>query len=138
MFPYLLFADLNPCLDLHRQGNQAYPGFPTYDLRSKRILSLKEDPWELPHSNLSISALPLLRTIITGYAVAYFELNQPSTGTIDFSLLNERHANELHSAPLQASIVKDTTSPCARLIACFQAAGKRLAPKTFSSGEEYL
>lgn len=30
--PYLLFADLNPCLDLHRHGNQAYPGLPTYTM----------------------------------------------------------------------------------------------------------
>jgi len=41
-----------------------------------------------------ISALPQWQNILS-YAVTYFELNQPSTNTIDFLPLNTYYTNEL-------------------------------------------
>jgi len=41
-----------------------------------------------------ISALPLWQTTLS-YAITYIELNQPSTGTIDFLPLNAYYTSEL-------------------------------------------
>jgi len=38
------------------------------------------------------------------YAITYFELNQPSVGSIDFSPLDACHTRDLHSPLLQTSI----------------------------------
>jgi len=42
--------------------------------------------------------------IILSYAVTYFELNQPSVSTINFSPLDAYHTRDLHSPLLQTSI----------------------------------
>lgn len=62
--PYLLFAGLNPGLDLIRQGYQAYPGIPTKVFITHQKNSKFES--KLPtitSNNLSISALPLLKIL---------------------------------------------------------------------------
>jgi len=83
---------------LSRFNSSRKPGLPR--LPDQRHLSQ-------PRNSESTS----LANYCAGHAVACFDLNQPSPGTIDFSLLNERHTNELHSAPLQASI-----TPVGRLL----------------------
>lgn len=101
-YPYPLFADLNPSLDLYRQGNQAYPGLPTHHLRSERIQSLKYYLWVLPQM-IARSVLYLSHKLAMGDAVASFDPDQPSPTPMTISALHGPQKSELHSAPLQAS-----------------------------------